>query len=180
MASVETELLAAMMLRQGFVTGHGDSVEQLVQELKPQIERLRIEVSDLRAQAARERVKRCQECGSELSYCDEMSFDGPTLDCLVCRMGEEKLRLVARCVALEAERDELRRQLECHTIIIDGMRELRAAVQAGRDVMAAIHRDDGSYRELHGDRKAADDAIKIVAGLRAERDALREDAERYQ
>jgi hypothetical protein len=51
---------------------------------------------------------------------------------------------------------------------------LRAAVQAGRDVMAIIHGDDGSYRETHGDRKAADDAIKIVSGLRAERDALLE------
>jgi hypothetical protein len=62
----------------------------------------------------------------------------------------------------------------------DEIERLRAAVQAGRDVIAVIHRDDGSYRETHGDRKTADDAIKIVSSLRAERDALREDAERYR
>jgi hypothetical protein len=53
--------------------------------------------------------------------------------------------------ALRAERDAL----------------LKAA-QAGRDLMAVIHCDDGAYRERHGDRKAADDAIEVVGKLRAE------------
>ena len=37
--------------------------------------------------------------------------------------------------------------------------ELEAAVQAGRDLMAIVHGDGGHYREAHGDRRAADDAI---------------------
>ena len=44
---------------------------------------------------------------------------------------------------------------------------LEEALQAGRDVMAVIHGDGGHYREAHGDRKAADDAISIVYKLRA-------------
>ena len=43
-----------------------------------------------------------------------------------------------------------------------------ALLQAGRDVMAVIHGDGGHYREAHGDRKAADDAINIIYKLRAD------------
>ena len=52
--------------------------------------------------------------------------------------------------------------------------ELEAAVQAGRDLMAIVHGDGGHYREAHGDRKAADDAIAIVIDLRVELAAERE------
>jgi uncharacterized coiled-coil DUF342 family protein len=38
---------------------------------------------------------------------------------------DEIVEAVSEIERLRAERDELRRQLECHTIIIDGMRELR-------------------------------------------------------
>ena len=41
----------------------------------------------------------------------------------------------------------------------DRIAELEAAVQAGRDLMAIVHGDGGHYREAHGDRRAADDAI---------------------
>jgi len=57
---------------------------------------------------------------------------------------------------------------------------LLAQVQAGRDLMAIVHRDGGHYCAQHGDRKAADDAITLVCELRAERNALRADAERYR
>lgn len=50
---------------------------------------------------------------------------------------------------------------------------LEAALQAGRDVMAVIHGDGGHYREAHGDRKAADDAINIIYKLRADLDDAR-------
>lgn len=46
--------------------------------------------------------------------------------------------------------------------------ELEAALQACRDLMAVVHCDGGHYREAHGDRKAADDAIAIVSTLRVE------------
>ena len=52
--------------------------------------------------------------------------------------------------------------------------ELEAELQAGRDLMAVVHRDGGDYRQTHGDRKAADDAIAIVSKLRAELAAERE------
>jgi hypothetical protein len=51
---------------------------------------------------------------------------------------------------------------------------LEEALQAGRDVMAVIHGDGGHYREAHGDRKAADDAISIIYKLRADLAAERE------
>ena len=52
--------------------------------------------------------------------------------------------------------------------------ELEAELQAGRDLMAVVHRDGGDYLQTHGDRKAADDAIAIVSKLRAELAAERE------
>jgi hypothetical protein len=39
----EKELLAKMMIRQSFSTGHGDTLEDLVKELEPQISGLRAE-----------------------------------------------------------------------------------------------------------------------------------------
>jgi hypothetical protein len=39
---------------------------------------------------------------------------------------------------------------------------------------AVVHRDGGHYREAHGDRKAADDAIAVVSKLRSELAAERE------
>ena len=36
---------------------------------------------------------RCPICNGELSYCGEQNSDGPTLDCLVCRLREEIERL---------------------------------------------------------------------------------------
>jgi hypothetical protein len=56
----------------------------------------------------------------------------------------------------------------------DRIAELEAALQAGRDLMAIVHGDGGHYREAHGDRKAADDAIAIVSKLRVDLDAERE------
>ena len=56
----------------------------------------------------------------------------------------------------------------------DRIAELEAALQAGRDLMAVVHRDGGHYREAHGDRKAADDAIAVVSKLRSELAAERE------
>lgn len=43
--------------------------------------------------------------------------------------------------------------------------------------MAIVHGDDGSYREQHGDRKAADDAIEIVGRLKVGQMALHEASE---
>lgn len=45
--------------------------------------------------------------------------------------------------------------------------ELEAALQAGRDLMAIVHGDGGHYREAHGDRKAADDAIATAPPYRS-------------
>ena len=43
-ADAEREKLAAWMMRQGYATGHGDSIEKLLEELEWQIEeRIRIE-----------------------------------------------------------------------------------------------------------------------------------------
>lgn len=31
----------------------------------------------------------CYDCGHDLSYCGEMTLDGPSLDCLVCRLRDK-------------------------------------------------------------------------------------------
>jgi SMC interacting uncharacterized protein involved in chromosome segregation len=51
---------------------------------------------------------------------------------------DEIVEAVSEIERLRAERDELRRQLECHTIIIDGMRELRAERDALREALTSI------------------------------------------
>jgi len=39
-----------------------------------------------RWKAAALEVERCPECSGELSYCGEMTADGPALDCLACQL----------------------------------------------------------------------------------------------
>ena len=38
-------------------------------------------------------VQRCEECNHELSYCGREGFDGPALDCRVCKQQSEIVEL---------------------------------------------------------------------------------------
>ncbi len=49
--------------------------------------------------------KRCEECNAELTYCGEMTSDGPSLDCPVCQLSSELTAMRAEVERLTAERD---------------------------------------------------------------------------
>lgn len=84
--------------------------------------------------------RRCSECGGELTYCGDMDFDGPTLDCKVCR-----LRELVR--SLRAEQQELE--------------------QLCGNLLAVIHGDGGHYIDEHGWEQAINDAIDKYNLLRS-------------
>lgn len=88
-------------------------------------------------------------------YATEIIFEGTR--CVVIAP-EDYAAMYARIAELETE---LAYEKESFAYI-------NTMLQAGRDVMAVIHGDGGHYREAHGDRKAADDAINIIYKLRAD------------
>ena len=65
-------------------------------------------------------------------------------------------------------------------ILVTEIERLRAHASALAEVMAMIHGDGGHYLAKHGPTKAAEDAAKKHAKLRAECEAMRADAERYR
>lgn len=69
-------------------------------------------VAALRARVAELEVcnKRCETCNSELSYCGEMTVDGPSLDCEVCQLRDIIKDLRARVVGMEEA---------CREVIVD-------------------------------------------------------------
>ena len=60
-AAVEREKLAAWMMRQGYATGHGDSIEKLLEELEWQIE---------------ERIRNEREACASICFQEGPSIDG--------------------------------------------------------------------------------------------------------
>lgn len=83
---------------------------------------------------ASKKTKRCPECQGELSYCGEMTSDGPSLDCRACS-------LATRLRAAEADNAALKARAE-------------AAEKVVADIDIALYPETDPYGE--GDSFRAD------------------------
>jgi len=80
---------------------HTTQAKVLLSHADSEIETLRTQLA-----AARERVKeretdRCDVCGCELSYCGDMTIDGPSKDCKQCQLRDTIKQLTERAERAE-------------------------------------------------------------------------------
>lgn len=104
--------------------------------------------------------ERCSECHGELTYCGEMTADGPSLDCKVCQ-------LRARVRELEAELDNIAVEAGLgHSprpgVVAAYTRALRQQIEAfgpaggerGREITAAVLENIRALARAKGDADA--------------------------